>query len=157
MAGHQEKWQLKYTVSILEFYIYHSVKITAFYLHYAHPQCTIRIICGDKGLSTGKAWAGLFAGPGTPHSLHRLQHHIEFSAFVAINHTDWEHQVRLSLAVPQDRSRSKTKEPLVGASEIYSYIHFFTTSFCLWEFIDSLELTLLPDSKANCQRKQAFT
>lgn len=88
MVGHQQKWQLKNTVSIFDFYIYHSVKIIAFHLHYVHPQSTTRIICDDKGLSIGKAWTRLFAGPGALHSLHRFQLHIEFSAFVAINHTD---------------------------------------------------------------------
>lgn len=45
----------------LGFYMNHSVN--AVYLHYAYPQCTVRVICGDKGVSTGKDWVRPLAGP----------------------------------------------------------------------------------------------
>lgn len=121
------------TVIIFDFYICHSVKIISIYLHYVFPRCTVNVICGAKGLSTRKAWVRLFVGPGTLHSLHSLQHHIEFSAIGAPNYTD-SRKIKewLSSAGLQHRSRPLAKEPVVGAYKIYLYIHF-TTSLCLWE------------------------
>lgn len=88
IAGHQEKWQLKNTVIIFDFYIYLSVKIVFFLFAFCSSSVHSKDYLRRLRAFYREGLGDTICRTRSSASLHRFQHHIEFSTIGALNHTD---------------------------------------------------------------------